>query len=58
MHAIPGGPFDNRKEIAASGESKIGAKVSSWWSVWKQYGDYLGGVITGDLGPSFGLWRS
>ena len=21
--------------------------------MWKQYGDYLGGVITGDLGPSF-----
>ncbi len=29
MHAIPGGTFYNRKEIAASGESKHRSKVSS-----------------------------
>ena len=34
-------------------KASIEAKYHLDDPVWKQYGDYLGGVITGDLGPSF-----
>ena len=53
MHAIPGGPFTTEKKLPPQVKASIEAKYHLDDPVWKQYGDYLGGVITGDLGPSF-----
>ena len=53
MHAIPGGPFTTEKKLLPQVKASIEAKYHLDDPVWKQYGDYLGGVITGDLGPSY-----
>ena len=53
MHAIPGGPFTTEKKLPPHVKASIEAKYHLDDPVWKQYGDYLGGVITGDLGPSY-----
>lgn len=53
MHAIPGGPFTTEKKLPPQVKASIEAKYHLDEPVWKQYGDYLGGVITGDLGPSY-----
>lgn len=53
MHAIPGGPFTTEKKLPPQVKASIEAKYHLDDPVWKQYGDYLGGVITGDLGPSY-----
>ena len=45
--------FYNRKKLPPQVKASIEAKYHLDDPVWKQYGDYLGGVITGDLGPSF-----
>lgn len=53
MHAIPGGPFTTEKKLPPQVKASIEAKYHLDDPVWKQYGDYLGSVITGDLGPSY-----
>ena len=53
MHAIPGGPFTTEKKLPPQVKASIEAKYHLDDPVWKQYGDYIGGVITGDLGPSY-----
>lgn len=53
MHAIPGGPFTTEKKLPPQVKASIEAKYHLDDPVWKQYGNYLGGVITGDLGPSY-----
>ena len=53
MHAIPGGPFTTEKKLPPQVKASIEAKYHLDDPVWKQYGDYLGGVMTGDLGPSY-----
>lgn len=53
MHAIPGGPFTTEKKLPPQVKASIEAKYHLDDPVWKQYGDYLGGVITGNLGPSY-----
>ena len=53
MHAIPGGPFTTEKKLPPQVKASIEAKYHLDDPVWKQYGDYLGGVITGDFGPSY-----
>ena len=53
MHAIPGGPFTTEKKLPPQVKASIEAKYHLDDPIWKQYGDYLGGVITGDLGPSY-----
>jgi len=53
MHAIPGGPFTTEKKLPPQVKASIEAKYHLDDPVWKQYGDYLGRVITGDLGPSY-----
>ena len=53
MHAIQGGPFTTEKKLPPQVKASIEAKYHLDDPVWKQYGDYLGGVITGDLGPSY-----
>lgn len=48
-----GGPFTTEKKLPPQVKASIEAKYHLDDPVWKQYGDYLGGVITGDLGPSY-----
>lgn len=53
MHAIPGGPFTTEKKLRPQVKASIEAKYHLDDPLWKQYGDYLGSVVQGDLGPSF-----
>ena len=53
MHAIPGGPFTSEKKLPPQVKGSIEAKYHLDDPLWKQYGDYIGGVVTGDLGPSY-----
>ena len=53
MHAIPGGPFTSEKKLPPQVKASIEAKYHLDDPLWKQYADYLGGVVTGDLGPSY-----
>ena len=53
MHAIPGGPFTREKTLPPAVIKALEAKYNLDQPLWKQYVDYLGGVIRFDLGPSF-----
>ncbi|WP_255547788.1 ABC transporter permease [Crassaminicella indica] len=53
MHAIPGGPFTREKALPPAVIKALEAKYKLDQPLWKQYIDYLGDVIRGDLGPSF-----
>lgn len=53
MHAIPGGPFTREKPLPPAVIEALEAKYKLDQPLWKQYLDYLKGVITFDLGPSF-----
>ncbi|WP_281984820.1 ABC transporter permease [Thalassorhabdomicrobium marinisediminis] len=53
MHAVPGGPFVSEKMLAPEIEAALNAKFGLDRPIWRQYLNYLGGVLTFDLGPSF-----
>ena len=53
MHAIPGGPFTSEKMLAPEIEAALNAKFGLDDPIWVQYLNYLKGIITFDLGPSF-----
>lgn len=53
MHAVPGGPFVSEKMLAPEIEAALNAKFGLDQPIWRQYLNYLGGVLTFDLGPSF-----
>lgn len=53
MHAIPGGPFTREKALPEAVIKALEAKYKLDQPLWKQYVDYLGGIIRLDLGPSF-----
>lgn len=53
MHTVPGGPFVSDKMMAPEVQAAINAKYHLDDPVWVQYLDYLRGVVTFDLGPSF-----
>lgn len=53
MHAIPGGPFTSEKKLPPQVKASIEAKYHLDDPLWKQYADYIDGVVTGDLGPSY-----
>jgi oligopeptide transport system permease protein len=53
MHAIPGGPFTREKLLPPKVIEALEAKYKLDQPLWKQYVDYLKGVVTFDLGPSF-----
>ncbi|RKD26385.1 oligopeptide transport system permease protein [Caminicella sporogenes DSM 14501] len=53
MHAIPGGPFTREKPLPPAVIEALEAKYKLDQPLWKQYLDYLKGVATFDLGPSF-----
>ncbi|MCF7945655.1 MAG: ABC transporter permease [Spirochaetia bacterium] len=54
MHAIPGGPYDFEEQDLNPEIIKIlEQKYNLDDPVWRQYVDYLKGIVTFDLGPSF-----
>ena len=53
MRAIPGGPFTREKAIPDEVLAAINEKYNLDDPLFKQYLDYLKGVVTWDLGPSF-----
>jgi len=53
MHAIPGGPFVREKELPPEVIEALNEKYHLDDPLYVQYFDYLKGVVTFDLGPSF-----
>ena len=53
MHAVPGGPFVSDKMMAPEIQAAINAKYHLDDPIWLQYINYLRGIATLDLGPSF-----
>ncbi len=53
LHAIPSGPFTRDKQLPEAIIRALEAKYNLDQPLWKQYIDYLWGVIRLDLGPSF-----
>lgn len=53
MHAIPGGPFTQEKSLPPAVKANIEARYKLNDPLLTQYGDYIGNVVVGDLGPSF-----
>lgn len=53
MRAVPGGPFDVEKPLPPAVKANIEAKYRLNDPFWRQYVSYIGGVLRGDLGPSY-----
>jgi oligopeptide transport system permease protein len=53
MRAAPGGPFDTEKKMSKEVRENIEKHYGLDQPLWKQYVNYLGNLLHGDLGPSF-----
>ena len=53
MHAVPGGPFTGEKQVSKQVLEALNEKYKLNDPLWKQFLDYLGGLLRFDLGPSF-----
>lgn len=53
VHAAPGGPFDEERQAPPEVMKSLEEKYNLNAPLWQQYGSYLGGLLQGDLGPSF-----
>src|SRR5712675_1832940 len=53
LHAVPGGPFDQEKKLPPEIQANVEAKYHLDQPLWRQYFLYLGGLVQGDLGPSY-----
>jgi len=53
IRVAPGGPFDSEKQLPPEIEARLNAAYYLDEPLWQQFGRYLGGVLRGDLGPSF-----
>jgi oligopeptide transport system permease protein len=53
IRLAPGGPFDTEKAVSAVALEQLERTYNLNAPLWKQYIDYLLGVLQGDLGPSF-----
>ncbi len=53
VRLAPGGPFDDEKNVSAQIRERLEEQYNLNAPLWRQYLDYLGGVVRGDLGPSF-----
>jgi oligopeptide transport system permease protein len=53
LHLTPGGPFDSEKQLSAATMANLNARYHLDWPLWKQYLNYLWGLLHGDLGLSF-----
>ena len=52
MRAAPGSPFDGDRKLLPEIEANVLAQYGMDKPLAEQYANYLGGVVTGDLGPS------
>ena len=50
---VPGGPFTAEKAVTPEILRNLEAHYGLDKPLWRQYGDYLGSLAQGDLGPSF-----
>jgi oligopeptide transport system permease protein len=53
LKVAPGGPFDTEKATTPEIRAQIEAHYGLNRPAWRQYLDYMGGVVRGDLGPSY-----
>jgi len=53
MHAAPGGPFDSERSLPPEIEARLAAEFHLDEALPAQFLRYLGGLLHGDLGPSF-----
>ncbi len=53
VRLAPGGPFAADKRVPPQVLRQLEAHYNLDAPLWRQYTDYLGGVVRGDLGPSF-----
>ena len=53
LHAAPGGPFDQQKQIPPEIKANIERMYHLDEPLWKQYTRYLGSILRGDFGPSY-----
>ncbi|MGQ0503072.1 MAG: oligopeptide ABC transporter permease OppB [Panacagrimonas sp.] len=53
MRAAPGGPFDTERVLPPEVQAKLEQAYHLDEPLWQQFTRYLGGVLRGDLGPSF-----
>ena len=53
VHAAPGGPFDDERVLPPEIEANIAKKYHLDEPLHRQFFRYLGGVVQGDLGPSY-----
>ena len=53
MHAVPGGPFTGEKQVSKAVLDALNEKYKLNDPLWKQFIDYVGGLLLFDLGPSF-----
>jgi len=53
VHAAPGGPFDAERTLPADIEANIAAAYHLDEPLHQQFFRYIGGVLQGDLGPSY-----
>lgn len=53
MHAVPGGPFTQDKQVPQAVLDALNEKYSLNDPLLKQFADYVKGIVTFDLGPSF-----
>jgi len=53
LRLAPGGPFDGERPLPAAVKANLAAYYGLDDPLLVQYGNYLAGVVRGDLGPSF-----
>ncbi len=53
VRLAPGGPFAEEKSVPEQIRERLEEHYNLNAPLWKQYLDYLGGLVKGDLGPSF-----
>ncbi len=53
VRLAPGGPFDADRRVTPEAMARLEAHYNLDAPLFRQYLDYLGGVLRGDLGPSF-----
>ena len=55
VHAAPGGPFDHERVLSAEVREAVEREYHLDEPLPKQFARYLGGLLQGDLGPSYRL---
>jgi oligopeptide transport system permease protein len=53
MHLVPGGPWDREKALAPQVIEALNKRYGLDLPLWRQFVNYIGGVVHGDLGISY-----